>query len=195
MQESKRPIFRADAIRRYAQSREEPVLPRLVSPHVFMCLWILLGLLVVSGFLAWFAQVPVYASGPAVVVDGSSKTPYSGAHILIVAFVPPENLSRLRVGQTLFLQFDGAGRRIGRSIISVEPEISSAEMAQRRFALGAGAAPAIIRPSAVAIARLEPLSTGLPAAAYVGSVYRAEIEVGARRVISLLPPIGRFFGE
>ena len=194
MAEPKRPIFRVDALRRYEQSREEPVLPRLVSPRTFIYLWSLLGLLVVSGFLAWFAQVPMYTSGSAVVVDGRGKTPSIGNEVLVVAFVPPEHLWRLRAGQTLFLQFDGGGKRIGRSIIAVEPEISSPDGAQSRFALNAGTAPAITQPSAVAIARLAPLSAGLPAAAYVGSVYRAEIEIGSRRVISLLPLIGQFFG-
>jgi hypothetical protein len=194
MNEAKRSIFRVDALRRYAQSREEPVLLRLVSPRMFLCLWILLGLLLIGGFLAWLAQVPVYASGSAVVVDGRGKTPSIGDEVLVVAFVPPEHLRRLRVGQMLLLEIGGVGKRSGRSIIAVEPEIIGPDMAQRRFALNAGATPAITQPSAIAIARLDPLITGLPAAAYVGSIYRAEIEVGSRRAISLLPLIGHFFG-
>jgi hypothetical protein len=195
MQEAKRPIFRPDALRRYVQSRTEPILPHLVSPRMLLGLWILLGLLVVSGFLAWFAQVPVYASGSAVVVDGKGNTSALGDAVLIVVFVPPENLWRLRVGQPLLLPFDQGGKRIGRSIMAIEPEVHSPEMAQRRFALSAGAALAIRQPSAVAMTPLEPLSTGLPAAAYVGSVFRAEIEVGSRRLLSFLPLIGPFFGE
>jgi hypothetical protein len=194
MQDANRSIFRADAIQRYAQSREESVLPRFVSPPVFICLWILLGLLVAGGFIAWFAQVPVYASGPAIVVDGKGKTQSIGDDALIVTFVPPENLPRLRVGQTLFLNLPPAGEHVGVSIMAVEPEISSPAAARRRFALSPGAAQAITQPSAVAIARWESVREDLPASAYVGSVYRADIEVGSRRVVSLLPVIGQFFG-
>jgi len=53
MKDANRWIFRADAVRRYTQSREESVLPRFVSPRTFTYLWILLGLLGVSGFVAW----------------------------------------------------------------------------------------------------------------------------------------------
>jgi hypothetical protein len=63
------------------------------------------------------------------------------------------------------------------------------------FAINAGAASGLAQPSAVAIARFEPAPASLPAAAYAGSVYHVEVEVGSRRVISFLPLIGRFFGE
>jgi hypothetical protein len=76
----------------------------------------------------------------------------------------------------------------------VEPEISAPATVQKRFDLGAGAAQAITQPSAVVMARLESLPTGLPAATYVGSVFRVDIAVGSRRVISLLPLIGHLFG-
>lgn len=193
MQDANRSIFRTDAIRRYVQSREEPVLPRFISPPVFIYLWILLGLLVAGGFITWFAQVPVYASGPAIVVDGKGKTQSVGDDLLVVAFLPPESFSDLRIGQTLFLQFDRVSERLGRPIIAVEPQISSPEAARKRFALSAGAVQSITQPSAVAIARLEPTPAGLPAGVYVGSIYRADIEVGSRRGISLLPFIGQFF--
>jgi hypothetical protein len=195
MKYAHRSILRVDAIRRYARSREEAVLPRFVSPHTFVCLWILLGLLVASGFIAWCAQVPVYASGPAVVVDGRDKTPSIHEDFVVVAFLPTEHLSRLRVGQTMFLALDPAGRRLSRPILAVEPEISSPDAAQKRFALHAGAALTLSQPVAVAIARWESPPTRLPASSYAGSVYHVDIEVGSRRVMALLPFVGQFFGE
>jgi hypothetical protein len=48
-----RSIFRVDAVRRYAQGREVAVLPRFVSPPTWICLWILLGLLMAGGLVAW----------------------------------------------------------------------------------------------------------------------------------------------
>ena len=68
-------LFRAEIFQHYIQGREEPVLPRLICPCTFLCLWLLLGLLVASGFLAWCARVPVYASGLAVMADGRDSTP------------------------------------------------------------------------------------------------------------------------
>jgi len=49
-----RPIFRADALRRYHESRDELVLPRFVAPGTFIVLWVLLGLLASVGAVAWF---------------------------------------------------------------------------------------------------------------------------------------------
>lgn len=120
-----RSIFRADAVRRYTQSREESVLPPFVSPRTFTYLWILLGLFGVSGFVAWCARVPVYASGLGVVVDRRGKTNDVGDDVVVVAFLRPENHSRLRVGQTLLVQLDPAGERTRRPIIAIEPKIVS----------------------------------------------------------------------
>ena len=53
-------IFRADAINRYMQRRGRDVLPHLISPGVFVALWVVLGmLLLVMGwlFLVMNAQV------------------------------------------------------------------------------------------------------------------------------------------
>lgn len=185
-------IFRPAAVRRYVQSREESVFPRLISPRTFIYLWILLGLLVASGLVAWFAQVPVYTSGLAVVVDWRGKARHIDDDVVLVAFLPPEHL---QVGQNLLMQFDATSERLSRPIIAVEPEISSPDAARKRFALEGGAALAITQPAVVAIAQLEPVPTDLPASAYVGSVYRVDVQVGSRRVISLLPLVGQLFYE
>ncbi len=44
-----RTIFRSEARQRYVQNQEKMVLPRLVSPRVFVYLWILALLLTVAG--------------------------------------------------------------------------------------------------------------------------------------------------
>ena len=53
MSEPHRPIFRVDAVRRYTQSKEKLVLPRLISPAFFFSLWVLLGLLLAGGVGVW----------------------------------------------------------------------------------------------------------------------------------------------
>jgi hypothetical protein len=194
MKDSRHSIFRDDAVRRYVEGRERSVLPRLISPSTFIYLWFLLGLLVISSLVAWFTRVPVYASGSAVVVRWRSNqdTPEG---IVVAAFFPPQHLSSLRTTQKLFLHFDAIGDRLSRSIIAVEPEISSPDAAQKQFALNPGAAKGITQPVAVVIAQLEPIPTSSPASAYLGSVGRTDVEVGSRRAVSLLPLIGQFFEQ
>ena len=189
------PIFRADAARRYMESQEKTVLPRLVSPSVFILLWILLGLLVIGAAVCLFVQAPVYVSCPAVVVDWRNRFPSVEGDMAVVAFLPLESVSRVRSGQKLFVQFDATGGRLSQPLSFVDPQIISPDAAHKQFALNGVAATAIARPSAVAIARLEMIPAGPPAAAYAGSVYNVDIEVGSRRLITLLPLIGRLFSE
>jgi hypothetical protein len=54
MQEVKHTIFRADALRRYAQSRNQVVLPRSVCPRTLIGLWLLLAFLAASAGVVWF---------------------------------------------------------------------------------------------------------------------------------------------
>jgi hypothetical protein len=46
-------IFRPEALRRYGESREHSVLPRLVCPRSFRYLWLLLAILLAVGFVVW----------------------------------------------------------------------------------------------------------------------------------------------
>jgi hypothetical protein len=194
-------IFREDAVQHYIQRREASVLPRFVSPPTFLCLWAMLGLLVTSGLVAWITPVPVFASGAAVVVAARGKALAGRDEVMVVAFLPSEHLSCLRVGQRLLLKGDSGGQPISAPVVAVAPAVRSPEAAQKEFGLTAGAALAIRRPSAVAIARWTPIRGSLadgplpPASAYSGTLYRADIQVGARRLISFLPLVGRFWGS
>lgn len=51
---TERSIFRSEARQRYIQNQEKVVLPRLVSPQVFVYLWLLALLLTVAGSLIAF---------------------------------------------------------------------------------------------------------------------------------------------
>jgi hypothetical protein len=53
-----RPIFRADAVRRYVQDQQKTVLPRFVCSRAFLYLWMLLGFLLLAGiFASWHLGV------------------------------------------------------------------------------------------------------------------------------------------
>lgn len=188
-------IFRPEAIRRYEERWSKAVLPRFIAPRLFVFLWIVIGLLVVCGAAAWLTPVPIYASGPAVVVKNDAIDPAIQDEVVLVVFLPPENLPRLQVGQSVFLQLTAEGERISWPIVAVESAIASPESAQQRFGAGPDAAQIIRQPAAVAIVRLKPIAAELPATTYLGGIYRADVQVGSRRVISLLPVIGPLFGE
>jgi hypothetical protein len=52
-----RPIFRADALQRYARGRNQAVLPRLAAPRAIAALWLLLALLVAVTLVLWLTFV------------------------------------------------------------------------------------------------------------------------------------------
>lgn len=185
-----RTIYRADALRRYAEGRQQAVLPRFVRPRTFALLWALAALLAAGVGLACVARVPVFASGVAVLVGAQGR---EGETVEVVAFLPAESLSRLHAGQPMFVEAGGAGPRLRLRVAAVEPEVLSPDAARARFA--AAPTTALVGPSAVAVARLEGARAALPARAYGGSVTRVEVEVGSRQVITLLPLVGRAFVE
>jgi hypothetical protein len=163
-----------------------------VSPRGFALLWLVLGLVLVSGVLAWSAQVPRFASGVAVVVKGSQAgAEHLGEAPLLLAFLPPEELPRLKVGQPLFLQGSAVAESASSSIVSVPAQVLSPSAARERFGLEALPAQALSGPSAVVVARLELGARAGSASDYLGSVYPVSVRVGAQRLLWLLPFMDR----
>jgi hypothetical protein len=191
MEETSRSIFRAGAVQRHAERRDKTVLPRLVSPHTFLALWLALGMFLAAGVLAWYVRVPVYVTGPGVAMARQGQ-PIDG-EVVAMVFLPAELRPALHPGQMMFLDLNGTGVRMPRSIVAVEPDILSPSAARSRFALAPTVANAISGPVVAVI--LDPvLPPGLPAETYVGSVYRAEVQVDSRRLLSLVPLIGQMLG-
>ena len=81
-----------------------------------------------------------------------------------------------------------------RAVQTVEPDTFSPSGARTRFALDAQAAAAVTGPVAAVLIGAAPFPSGLSANAYTGSVFHARVEIGSRRLISLVPLAGRLFG-
>lgn len=181
-------------MRRLSANRERTVLPRFVSPRLVAGVWMLLVLLMACGALAWLTRIPVYTSGSAFICDRQTGARYARDGLIVAAFLPPESLARLRAGQQVSLRLN-SGERLRSQIFYVEPEVNSPAQVRERFAPGAAAASLVAQPSAVALAQLETQAGMLPPDAYAGSTARIEVETGTRRVIALLPLVGRFFRD
>ena len=179
------PFFRSRALQHYLEGREESVAPRLISPPVFACLWILLLLLVLGIVGASFFKIPVYAPGVAIVTRGACAAK-ADCKLMIVALLPPESLSRLRVGQTIYLEQAGNSDRLRASVTGVEPAVESPETIRSRFGIDKSLALGLDHPAAVAIAKWD------GADAYAGSVLPVQVEFGSRRI---LPFLGSFGGK
>ena len=63
MEESRRPVFRPEALRRYTEGRDRALPLRWVSPRTFVALWVVLGLLVAAGGVVGIALMGALSGG------------------------------------------------------------------------------------------------------------------------------------
>lgn len=157
------------------------VLPRLVSPPVFVFCWILLALLLSAGGIAWWGEIPTYVAGSGIMLaQGPHSIPGRNEALI---FLPANQPLRLDIGSPIQLQIGTAGPRCTGQIEQIDPGIISPVVAQQRYALGSSTALVITQPSIAILARV-----GLPLAdrVYAGSIVHAQVRNGSRRVLLLL---------
>jgi hypothetical protein len=191
MKTSTRPIFRPEAVRRYTEAREQSVLPKFVSPRIMVALWALVVLLILSGVAVWFTSTPVYASGLAIVVDTGNKPVNIEEGTAMLVLLPPEAQPVLDEGKTVLIQVNATSKPLKREIVAFEKNASKVNRILEEFALENHPAVAKAQPAVVAIVRLEDMPGNVATNDYVGTIFRADMQVGSRRIASLLPLMDR----
>jgi hypothetical protein len=177
------PLFRPEALRRYAERRTTTILPRTVAPPTFLCCWLLLGLLVVATLLAWQIQVPrsVTALGALLQAPESQRAGYDWEALL---FVPASPAPQLHRDAVITVQGILTGETFTGTIVRVATDLITPEEARQRYALTGDLALVIPRPAVVVQVALEP---PLPAEALAGSSIRTQVPVGTTSLLGLLP--------
>jgi hypothetical protein len=175
----KRSIFRERAIQHYAQSRNKDVLPRFVSPPVFLFLWMVLGLWLILGWLAWSIHTPIYISAMGVIVGGSSS-----ARAQAVLFVPASQQHVVHAGASVQIQIGSTDSHLLRTVTSVSATPLSPEQIRQHYHLDGGTSLLATQPSVILVVMLDkPIST----ASYGGSIVHAQVQVGEQSLLSFLP--------
>src|SRR6266702_2647108 len=185
-------IFRQNAITAYKWGKEKAAVPRLISWPIIVCLWLLLGVLIATGFLAWYVQVPTYVDGSGIILARGDMLQPAYGKMVAVVLLPPDQAAHLRVGLPVDVQLGSAGVLVQSTIAQVEPGITGPDAARQRYRLDGVGALLITQPSIVLIIKL---GTTLPATAYAGSLCTAKVEVGSQRLLALLPGLGNFLGS
>jgi hypothetical protein len=181
---SKDSIFRKQAVEKYLQNREKSILPRFVAPPVFLFCWCLLALLLCAGLLTWFGQVPVYVAGEGMVLYPAGPSSGGCDGTLALIFVPYG--SALHAGQHVQLQLAGQAAQLSRTVETVDRTILSPGEVRQRYQF------VISQPS---VAITVDLGSRFSARVYAGTVVLAQVEVGSRRLLSLLPGFAAFGGN
>ena len=196
-----RRLFRASAVQRYNERLEKIILPRYASPPWVLILWGFFGLQLAFTALLWTARMPVYASGPAVVV-ATSLAPAdlrlaNANEAVVAAFLPAEFAGQVAENQRARLHFgrppaagdDGSAEDSTTSVVAaVAPHAISPAAARSRYGLDDSTGLLVEGPVVVALIPLDGLTVAL-----LGSSGEAQIEVGSQTGLALLPGIGRFF--
>lgn len=185
---SRQPLFRAQALRHYVRGREKTVLPRLVAPPVFLCLWLLLGLLLLTTALAWHIQMPRYTRALGALLAVPSANQHATSAVQAILFVPATPTPELHVGAPFTGQIVLTGESFVGTIARVQPEVVTPAQARAQYALTGDLALVITGPSVVVQVRI---SLPFPVATRAGSSVSAQVQVGEQSLLSWFPDVLR----
>lgn len=175
-------IFRSEAVAKYHERQDEAVFPRFLLPKTFLFLWLLLGLLLFAGIVAWFAEAPQFITGQAVVVAGEAMSDEGRLAIL----VPATRLPILQVGQAVHIS---TAAITVEGIQAVQPGVLSPAETTAVYNLPPGL---ITAPTIVVWASFQ--VEAFSAEQYLGSLYPVRIQVGSQRLITKIPFLGQLWG-
>src|SRR6059058_836109 len=92
----------------YKRGMEKAIVPRLISWPIVVCFWLLLGVLIAAGFLAWDVQVPTYVDGPGIILAGVDMLQLDDGEMVAVVFLSPDQAAHVRVGLPVNVQIGAA---------------------------------------------------------------------------------------
>lgn len=181
-----RPIFRDTAIKYYMQSREKTVLPRFISPPLFIFLWIFFALCIIAGILAWNIQIPTYVTSAGFVTgpDQPAVT-VSQNQTSVVLLIPASSFSQVKDGEPVQMQFPGGGPQVTRTVTSLGQVLSPADVS-KLFGLTLTTVPV-----GLAVVSLGSTSSWH---LYLKSLVSVQIRVGSTRILSFIPVLNRLIG-
>ena len=191
MSQTQRPLFREHALKHYLQKREKDILPRLVSPPTFICGWFLLCLVVAVGVVAWLEKVPVFVNGSGIVLAQEQEN-VSGDGGTARLFLPASQARLVHVGETSLLQVGRTGPSFTTRIVHVEPGLLSPDDVHKRYGFNYYGMPVITEPSVAVDVKVKP---SVLSRLYAGSPVSAQVQIGTRRVLSLLPGFDSLIGD
>lgn len=179
-----RSIFRQRAIDNYMQKQESHVVLRLVSPRVFLSLWLLLLLAVSGGVLVWSIQVPVLVQGKGLIVQASVMDEKDEPGVVVLLLFAPDQQANLKVGQPVTIAITSANISFTSTIRTIEAGVMSPAAIGAQIKSQLPLAMTVAGPSVVAVASVEPMAL---AQTYLGSQAQVQAQIGERSAFSLLP--------
>jgi hypothetical protein len=173
-----RAIFRSKAVQHYLQSREKTILPLFVAPPIFAFYWLLLGIFLMSGLIAWFGQIPLYASGSGLISVQSPSVNQDNEQAIALIFLPASSSLRPQSGWSALVQVGLTGPQLNGTIDTIKPGVLSPSEVQKQYSFK-------VLTSVIVVS----VKLGVQVASnlYTGSSVSAQIQVGSQRLLALFP--------
>lgn len=185
---SRNPIFRDKALKHYIQNKKKDVLPNFSSVPAAIFGWLLLGLLVATGLLAGYGQVPVSITGEGIVLGTGNSAQAGKSGAVALAFFAPNVASSLRAGQSVRIQIGDSDQQLSSEIAAVEPGTTSPAAVLARYGQQMTQS-TTNQQVVVAILRSSPTFTAMQ---YIGSVLIIQVNAGTQSLFTALTGIGNF---
>jgi|GEM_PF-3199911 len=194
MKPSRKPLFRPHALERYRASQEQIVWPHFASVRGALLLWAFVTLLVLLAGVLWAVRLPVYAMGPAIVVSGASPD-----QARIAVFLPVSDAAQVHPGVAVQLRFEALPDAGHALVASVDSHVLSPISIRTLYHLDPSMGLLVTRPAVVSWVNLDASMLAqapdwpAPIDAWVGSTGEADVQIGTRRALSVLPLVGDLF--
>jgi hypothetical protein len=173
-----RSIFRSKAVQHYLQSRDKTILPLFIAPPVFTLYWLLLGIFLMSGLIAWFGQVPLYVSGPGLISAQSTSVNQQSVQVTALIFLPSSSSLRPPPGSSALIQAGTTGPQLNGIVDMIKPGVFSPSEVQKQYAFEVFTPVIVVR-----VKSTVQTASNL----YAGAPVSAQIQVGTQRLIALFP--------
>jgi hypothetical protein len=173
-------IFRDKALKHYTLGRKKDILPNFSSIPVAIFLWVLLGMIIATGLMAQYTQIPVYLPGAGIVL-GTVGQAHAGNDETAVAFIPSGTSMPLHAGLSVQIQTGESNLQFTRTITKIEPGSISLAKAFAEYKLSNSNA-SLANQSAVLIF----IGSGSAVLPSVGSALTLNVLMGTQSLISAL---------
>lgn len=180
------PIFRDKALKHYIQNKKKDVLPHFSSVPAAVFGWLLLGLLIATGLLVNYEQVPVSVTGEGIVLSTGDPAQTGNGGAVALAFFSPSVGTRLRAGQSVRIQVGSSDTQLVSEIAEVEPGTSSPAAVLEHYGQQVNGSGTTDQQVVVVLLKSGPTFS---AAQYVGNVLVVQVNAGSQSLFAAVTGI------
>lgn len=191
-QKNNRVLFRAHALQHYMDKSKNDLLPRIISPPVFVLMWMLFGVVLISGLIGWMERVPVFTESSGLVRSDEQQVSSLKHNVDVVVFIPTANSTQMHIGMAAKAKFDTSTQYFDGTIVTKDALVLSPVAIRKQYQLTCSMMPDGLVAS-IAVTILVPVPANI--AIENGALSQVQIQTGSQSVLDLLPLFHQISGD